>query len=437
MKQIGTALIALAWMTAIGAHGETTQDGAPTGNRFLLVVETSTASSRLKHGGRQAAFDLVFTGVNGQMREGDTLGLWTFNEEVFAGRYPMQTWSPTNNMDLATRTGLFLKEQPYAKRGRIEPVIKHVFGLMAAIKDVNVFIISDPGARFGETALGQAFKTEFASTARRAREAKQPVITTLVARNGSISNWYVTVAGQPIRLPAIAIPAPQPKIVQTAPAPKASRPPAVWPARPSIIMSGPNPKLGTVISSSAEVEYVSSLQTNVPPVAASAPADLAPNTTAIKPVEPTAAKPAETAASTIAHSSVPPVKAAAPALPMASSTLVVEKSPVVQVPVATSQPPPPPPAASVPAAIVATASLLGEPMKVKARQHETSQRAAVDPTNQLPALAATAAPSFNDRFTSPIGLVVIGILLLALVLFLQRFRRNSQASFISQSMDRR
>src|SRR5437899_608166 len=128
----------------------------PDGNRFLFVVETSSSSSRLEHGGRQAAFDLIYTGVNGQMHAGDTFGLWTFNELVLAGVYPMQTWTP-ENMELATSAGQFLKLQRYHKKGQLANVLKQVMSLVRSVKDVNVFIVSNPATRPDEAGLGASY----------------------------------------------------------------------------------------------------------------------------------------------------------------------------------------------------------------------------------------------------------------------------------------
>ena len=39
------------------------------GNRFLFVVDTSSAMARLEHGGRQAVFDLVYGAARQHMQQ--------------------------------------------------------------------------------------------------------------------------------------------------------------------------------------------------------------------------------------------------------------------------------------------------------------------------------------------------------------------------------
>src|SRR5436190_13833171 len=63
-------------------------------NRYLLVIETSQAMQKRADGLAQTIQDLLSSALASQARRGDTLGLWTFNEELFAGQFPLQHWSP-------------------------------------------------------------------------------------------------------------------------------------------------------------------------------------------------------------------------------------------------------------------------------------------------------------------------------------------------------
>src|SRR5436189_262028 len=78
--------------------------------------------------------------------------------------------------------------------------------LIKGVRDVNVFILSDPSVRPAKDLLGDKFTREFIEKGRKARLAKQPVVTTLVARNGAITNWIVSIGNDSIKLPAMAIP---------------------------------------------------------------------------------------------------------------------------------------------------------------------------------------------------------------------------------------
>src|SRR3954463_2838580 len=158
MKTPWIGLIGLACLAGSTGRSEAPPPNPVDGNRFLFVVETSAATARLAHGGRQAVFDLIFTGIAGQMKPGDTFGLWTFNDKVSAGVYPMQLWDPDNNMELATSVGQFLRAQKYQNKGRLDLAVKQIMPVARTVQDLNIFIISDPATHLPDDPLEQGYK---------------------------------------------------------------------------------------------------------------------------------------------------------------------------------------------------------------------------------------------------------------------------------------
>src|SRR5215204_2115263 len=129
---------------------------SPTGNRFLFILETSAAMNGLEHGGRQAIFDLIYSAVDGRMRNGDTYGIWTFSDQPYIGFYPMQIWDGQRNLEHASSAGRFLKIQKYEKGGNLTNLLQQVQAVLRVAKDLNVFIVTD-----GKTLIsGTPFDTE-------------------------------------------------------------------------------------------------------------------------------------------------------------------------------------------------------------------------------------------------------------------------------------
>ena len=98
-------------------------------NRFLLIIETSRSMQRRADGALQAVKELLDSGMKGQLRAGDTLGLWTFNDELYAGEFPLQRWSPETQKAITTRALTFLREQKFEKQSSLEkvyPTLKQV-----------------------------------------------------------------------------------------------------------------------------------------------------------------------------------------------------------------------------------------------------------------------------------------------------------------------
>jgi len=481
MKTIWISLLILVAGSTLPADTTAPKSNPPPpdGNRFLFVVETSSATARLSYGGRQAVVDMIYTGMFGQMREGDSFAIWNYDEELYRGAYSMQYWKP-DDMELASSGGQFLKSCSYEKKAQYGEALKGIAELVQSIKDVNVFVVSDPGAKPPKGALGNGFVNEFSQKARKAAQQKQPVITTIVARNGSVSNWMVSVGGEPIKLPAIAIPQhPKPALVVAKPTP----PPAPRVARAPIIMTNTRPqpapekpKLGEVLSSTADVEYYPMVITNgnvaakgplLPfqgePVKATTPRGeqtqlkQSSRTASVTQTNDAVAKTAEPApAKSPAAPAAAPVTSAMPVpakreLPAPAPVVVAAPAPKVStaIPAPTTFRPPAPPLATpaesesgIAKAPAIDRSLLPEPPKVMARERVTAapQVAENSPQPVQPTIAM-AVPSTQQPAFSPVAMVVIGVLLVALtavltfsvMLFL---RRATAPTFITQSLDR-
>ncbi len=419
----------LPWLLAASALAKTNAP-APEGNRFLFVVDTSLAMSRVEHGGRQAVFDLIYSGIFKQMRTGDTFGIWTFNDDVSAGLYPMQTWDPAQNLEQASAAGLFLKGQRYEHKARLDRAVAKIVALVKNVKNVNVLIVTEGEGSLAKTGLDKNLIAAYTQTVEESRATKTPVVTTLIAQRGEIVSWSVTLAGTPIKLPhAVAanevIPmlaparvgpplVPAPKPAETVSVPVTPKPipsnasPAVAivpPAPPRAIVIKQNPPKETVAPIAAKPESVGiSTPTAIVSTPPPAVAPALPVTPAISKIEPVVAK----------NETEKMEPAPAPALTVVPPSMTAKPTPLPKI-------------------IPASATVAAREMSVA--NHETTSNAA--PPALAPVLAVVPEPPTNPLHLLMVGggLLIVG---LSLVLFLVlRARSTYQPTFISRSINQR
>jgi len=428
--------------------GEPTRPPKPPadGNRFLFVVATSQSMERFDHSGRQAVFDLIYTGIDSQMRAGDTYGVWTFSDQTRAGVFPIQVWNPKATLQLASRVGVFLEAQKYGKGARLDRVMVKLLPLIRSVKDVNVLIISD-----GESRLkGTPFDDRINSTAQKigfnARRAKKPLVTTLVASNGKIISGSVVIAGEPVKLPGLVA------LAQTAP--KADVKPPVQPVTP------PAPKVITFLKQPVPISAAPKTDATAPVAGPAEPAAaIAASVAGEQHQSPaTQINPATSATAVAADSSSPTTRTASPSpskdpvdgqtetgkssesATLAASTPVTVKALPGDHQNAQSAGTPPGAGNESERGVRATPPLpafVPVPTTVAAREPvAAADQAAPD----LPsALAAVAAPSLLS--ISPRGMLLVGaVLLLAglglLALIIRCTRVPTQPSIISRSLER-
>jgi hypothetical protein len=402
----------------------------PPGDRFLFLVDTSSGMSRLGHASRQAVFNMIWTGLNGHFCAGDTLGLWTFSDEPHPGKLPMQTWE-TNALDLASRVGRFLRDQPYGKRADLGAAMEQALVVVKHIQDVTIFVISDGASPIAHTPFDEAINAIFKERSSTARQQKRPLITTLVARRGSFVRWSVTWPEEDVPMPERAS---RPLVAQppTNAASAALSPTVARPPRAAIIITNARPKI--------------LLEENVAHTASQPPVDTSVSPTApeIVPASPLSVTNVSTPTRETSTTSEPTNVTVAP-LPVLLRTaappvtLRLKDTALVGSPSATSvvaEVPAPAPSAQ-PAATSAAPTSVPEslaPLTVAAREPGSNAAPAG------PMLAVTPTPARQAPF-SPLLMLAIGagLLLAALgltLIFLHRLRQTPQPSFISQSLSR-
>ncbi len=385
------------------------------GNRYLFVVDTSASMSRLDRASRQTVFDILYTGLEGRMRAGDTFGIWTFNEQVHAGSFPMQVWTPAQSRDLTARAVFFLKEQRYEKQSQLDLLLPQLQSVIQAVGDVNIFLITDGDAKVSGTPFDPDINAAFQIRAGARRNARKPFVALLAARGGEIVSAEVTIAGEPIKLPPTPVtgklaqaPAPSNVLLPLEPVPTNEVKAAVAPAPTvtnrvaSIVMRGAARKESSALTNSASSPR---------PLAVGA------NTMTNPPAE-TGISNTETAK----QPSVPPVTVTALVPSVENKTLALTNS----------SPTPAAPPKSSPA-------LLPQPIKASARELPASDAAPTPPKTPLTVAAVVIRPKSGWR--RPGFFMASAALLLAAgglaVWAIRRARTPAQASFISRSFERR
>ncbi len=191
-----------AWPGQVLAQTNVVGSGSEA-NRYLLVVETSRAMQRRADGVMKAVQDLLVSGMKGQFRPGDTLGIWTFNEEVYTGRFPLQRWSAETQKPLARNALLFLQGQKYEKRARLDKVLPALDRLITKSAFITVILVSSGEEKIQGTPFDERINDSYKQWRDEQRKAGMPLVTVLRAKKGRITDYSVNAAPFPVEMPPL------------------------------------------------------------------------------------------------------------------------------------------------------------------------------------------------------------------------------------------
>jgi hypothetical protein len=343
-------------------------------NRFLFVIDTSSAMKSRTNGLLEAVSGLLGSGMKGQLREGDTIGLWTYSDRLNTD-FPMQVWSEPAKDDILHDVREHLEELVYAKRAHLEKALPAIVQAMAKSERLTVLLVFDGSDPVKGTPFDKDINELHKKYSREFKAAHAPFVTVLAARKGKVFDYTINYPGSVV-VPLTADPLPPPKTNAPPPVAASAPPPPVTAIPPS----EPNPpprRIEITLSGSNAARKVAD--------APAAPVYVAP-------VAPSAPAPVPTPAPAVVSNVPPPVVA----VPVAAQVVTPNFTP-----------PAPAPAAAVPAPTVPAA---------------------------LPPPAVTPPGQQLAMFIMAFSLLTIAVVL---VLFLvRRSRGGRQPSLISQSIDR-
>jgi hypothetical protein len=134
----------------------------------------------------------MVSGMVGQARAGDTIGIWTLGEQLRTGTFPLQRWTPQTRQRIATNALEFLGRQRYEKRSRFETVVEPLTSVVKASEKLTVLVITDGSEKISGTPFDQEINESYRLNYEAQRKQRMPFITVLRAKDGEFTGWRVT-----------------------------------------------------------------------------------------------------------------------------------------------------------------------------------------------------------------------------------------------------
>lgn len=208
-------------------------------NRWLLIVETSRPMQRRAEAARHIAANLIASGMNGQLRRGDTLGVWTFGDALHTGSFPLQHWTGDRPREIATRVLAFLGDQKHDRESFPGVLVQDLQDVVQDSELITIVLITEGSSANLGTSFDAQIKAEYTAWRAQQMEANMPFVTVLRAERGRITSHMVNTPPFPLELPDLPRVAPRPApapVVKTV-QPETNRRPTPEPV-PSLIISG-------------------------------------------------------------------------------------------------------------------------------------------------------------------------------------------------------
>jgi hypothetical protein len=175
---------------------------AQTGNRWLLVFNTSAAMRDRAQGIQAVTHDLLTSGMHGTMRPGDTLGIWTYSSELRADEAPLLNWYPDVSQGIAEKAQEFLSRHPYEKTAAFGNVMANMLRVITNSDVITVVLVSDGSDPIKGTPFDAHIENYYKANFQPQRKARMPMVTVFRGQKGVITTNTLALAPWPVDIPA-------------------------------------------------------------------------------------------------------------------------------------------------------------------------------------------------------------------------------------------
>jgi hypothetical protein len=170
-------------------------------SRFLLIFETSSDMKKRLPAVQEALNKILAASTNGQLHSGDSIGVWTFDQDLHTGQFPLRYWEPDNAPMIASNITKFVSKQHYSKKtdfDALQPLLNQV---MQDSERLTVLIFCDGKGEIHGTPYDPGINQVFQERQSERQEERLPIVIGLRSQRGQYAGCRVSFPPQPVSLP--------------------------------------------------------------------------------------------------------------------------------------------------------------------------------------------------------------------------------------------
>jgi hypothetical protein len=227
LRFIIKVLVALLAVTAFLPASRAQSSRRHVENRVLLIFDTSSAMKKRlpeEERGIQKLFALTFSS---QLQRGDTIGVWTFDQNLRTGEFPLQYWRPEDISTISSNVITLIEKHHYSKTTSFEKLMPMLYGVMGSSPRLTTIIFCDGEAPIKGTPVDFSINGDFKNNEAAMRKDREPYVLVFLTQSGSYVGSTISTA-ESINMPQFPLPpAPPPPPYIPPPAPEPTVPPLI------------------------------------------------------------------------------------------------------------------------------------------------------------------------------------------------------------------
>ena len=232
-KLIIGVLLALAASASFVPVAQAQSATPPGESRVLFIFDTSSAMKKRLPAEVKSIKRLFALAFAEQLHRNDTIGVWTFDQELHTGEFPLQYYQPEDLPDIASNIVLFVESRHYSRTTSFDKLVPTLNRVINGSGRLTTLIFCDGETPISGTVYDDSINRIFKEHERDMQKLREPFVIVFQSQDGQYIRSSINAAEEVNVPPFPPEPAPPPPVVTPEPPPP--------PAQPLIIIDHPNP----------------------------------------------------------------------------------------------------------------------------------------------------------------------------------------------------
>lgn len=233
MFRLATPVFALGAGLILVRAGRAQPASQIGGERYLFIFNTSADMKRRLPAVRTEVNQLLATSLGGHLHPGDSVGVWTFNQDLRTGEFPLQLWKPEDAANIASQINRFIGRQRYAHQTRFSALQPQLSQVIKNSGRLTVLVFCDGEGEFTGTPYDADINRVFQQRQAAQKKVRQPFVLVFRTQLGQYIGCTMNFPPGMVNIPEFPpLPAPPAPAKTSPPVPKPAPVVKVPPAQP-------------------------------------------------------------------------------------------------------------------------------------------------------------------------------------------------------------
>ena len=207
--------------------------------RWLLVFDLSSTMKNRLPATEEILKDFFATSGGGRLQEGDYIGVWTCDQKLHTGQFPLITWDPKQATSVRTNLVGFLRSRHFAGASRLAALQPALGGVIADSERLTIILFCAGESEWGSTPYDSGIHQNFLDGREERRKNKQPFVVLIRTLSGKFIGCTVNFPPGAINIPLFLAPPPPTNAPPLTHVAVPVQPPPVVPV-PALVIVGTN-----------------------------------------------------------------------------------------------------------------------------------------------------------------------------------------------------